>query len=60
MEKERKRASELGYKSPICINKSATDESFNASMIYILENILDFGLFIGTHNEESTYLAIPK
>lgn len=60
MEKERKRASELGYKPPICIDKSTTDKSFNASMIYILENIKDFGLFIGTHNEESTYLAIEK
>ena len=60
MEKERKRALELGYKSPICINKSTTDKSFNASMIYILENIKDFGLFIGTHNEESTYLALEQ
>ena len=39
MEKERKRASELGYNPPICINKSATDKSFNGSMIYILEKL---------------------
>ena len=60
MEKERKRAFEHGYKPPICINKSATDKSFNESMIYILKNIEDFGLFIGTHNEESTYLALKE
>ena len=29
-------------------------------MIYILKNIEDFGLFIGTHNEESTYLALKE
>ena len=60
MEKERKRAFEHGYESPICINKPATDKSFNESMIYILKNIKDFGLFIGTHNEESTYLALKE
>lgn len=60
MEKERKRAFEHGYESPICINKPATDKSFNESMIYILKNIEDFGLFIGTHNEESTYLALKE
>src|SRR5690606_27489833 len=58
MEKENDRAEEKEYKSPICINKQATDDNFNAIMTYCLENIDQIPLFIGTHNEESTYQAI--
>ena len=58
MEKERERAQVKGYPSPICETKAATDENFNTCMIYMLENINDFSLFIGTHNEESCYLAL--
>ncbi len=32
MEKENKRAEELGYKSPICVSKQATDENFDAGV----------------------------
>ena len=60
MEKERKRALALNYKSPICKSKTLTDESFNASMLYMLNNIEQFSLFIGTHNEESSYLAMKQ
>jgi proline dehydrogenase len=58
MEKERERAEEFGYKSPICKDKASTDENFNNTLRYILENLKDIGLFIGTHNEYSSYLAI--
>ncbi|NNK83887.1 MAG: proline dehydrogenase [Flavobacteriaceae bacterium] len=58
MEKERERAAENGYPSPICNNKDETDNNFNATMRYILENIDDIALFVGTHNEESTYIAM--
>ncbi|WP_111682662.1 proline dehydrogenase family protein [Winogradskyella tangerina] len=58
MEKERQRASEHGYKSPICENKQASDDNFNNALSYILEHISDISLFIGTHNEESCYLAM--
>ncbi len=58
MEKENDRAGEKGYKTPICENKKMTDENFNKVLIYILENLNDISLFIGTHNEESTYLAM--
>lgn len=58
MEKERARAEEKGYKSPICIDKAATDANFDASMKYILEHNSDISLFIGTHNEKSSYLAM--
>lgn len=58
MEKERERAKEKGYASPICVNKQATDENFDATMHYILEHLDDIALFVGTHNEESTYKAM--
>ncbi len=57
MEKERKRAKKYNYISPICENKEQTDEVFNNSLRYIIENINDFGLFVGSHNEKSNRLA---
>ncbi|MFD1061887.1 proline dehydrogenase family protein [Winogradskyella litorisediminis] len=58
MEKERSRAEEKGYPSPICESKLATDVNFNDGLKYILENNKDIAVFIGTHNEESCYLAM--
>ena len=58
MEKERERALEYGYDSPICENKQATDDNFNAALSYILNNLKDISVFIGTHNEASCYLAM--
>ena len=58
MEKERDRAEEKGYVSPICENKAATDDNFNETLKYILQHLDDISLFIGTHNEESSYLAM--
>lgn len=58
MEKERERAKEKDYVSPICEDKSATDNNFNATMTYMLAHLEDISIFIGTHNEESSYLAM--
>lgn len=58
MEKENRRASEKGYPSPICENKRATDASFNEIMQYCIEHLDRFFLYLGTHNEASTCLAI--
>lgn len=58
MEKERERAEEKEYKSPICDSKVITDENFNACLEYILSHLDDISIFIGTHNEESTYIAL--
>ncbi|MGO3183720.1 MAG: proline dehydrogenase family protein [Aequorivita sp.] len=58
MEKENERAIENGYKSPICESKKATDDNFNEIMKYIMDNLEDIELFIGTHNELSTYKAM--
>ena len=58
MEKERSRAEEFNYKSPICENKNATDGIFDNTLTYILNNLGDISIFIGTHNEKSSYLAM--
>lgn len=58
MEKERERAEQKGYKSPICESKQATDDSFNEAMVYILNHLIDISVFIGSHNEESNLLAM--
>lgn len=58
MEKERNRAEEKGYQSPICENKKATDDNFDSCMTYILNHLDAISLFIGTHNEQSCYLAM--
>lgn len=58
MEKERERAEEKGYDSPICENKKATDDNFNDAMRYILTHLEAISIFIGTHNEASCYMAM--
>ena len=58
MEKERERAEEKGYKSPICNTKEETDSNYNAVVSYMLEHIDKMAIFEGTHNEESSYLLM--
>jgi len=57
MEKERERAKEKGYPSPICIDKQATDDNYNEAIVYMMEH-KKMALFAGTHNEESSYKLI--
>ena len=58
MEKERERAEKMNYPSPICVDKQATDDMFNAVMHFILDHLDVIKLCIGTHNEESTLAAM--
>lgn len=58
MEKENDRAEDKGYTSPICKSKQETDDNFNTVMKYILDNLDDISLFLGTHNESSSYLGM--
>jgi len=58
MEKERKRAKENNYTSPICADKAATDQMYNDVMHYILDRLDVIKLCIGTHNEKSTLDAM--
>ena len=57
MEKERERAKEMNYESPICINKKATDKNYDDAIRYMMEH-KNMALFAGTHNEESSYLLM--
>ncbi|MBS1935896.1 MAG: proline dehydrogenase family protein, partial [Bacteroidetes bacterium] len=53
MEKERKRAAELGYVSPIQPNKEATDKDYNLGLEYCVERINRIALIVASHNEYS-------
>ncbi|MFS4455528.1 proline dehydrogenase family protein [Maribacter sp. 2304DJ31-5] len=55
MEKENERAKALGYPTPICKSKAATDINFDAAVAYMIEHLDVISLFSGTHNEESCY-----
>jgi proline dehydrogenase len=56
MEKEGKRAAEMGYQNPIQPSKEATDRDFNLGVKYCLDNLQDMALCCGSHNEESSML----
>ena len=56
MEKERERAKEKGYPSPICTTKDETDKSYNDALRFSFEHCEVISIFNGTHNEESTLL----
>ncbi len=58
MEKERKRAEEMGYPDPVQPNKSTTDTDFNRGMLYAMDNLDIFAICLGTHNELSCKLCI--
>tara|TARA_B110000305_G_C19455539_1_gene650692 strand:- start:543 stop:1715 length:1173 start_codon:yes stop_codon:yes gene_type:complete len=58
MEKERARAEEQGYPSPIQPNKDAADKDFNASLKVVIERIDRVSFCAGTHNEESSMLLV--
>ncbi|MFL0070323.1 proline dehydrogenase family protein [Tenacibaculum maritimum] len=57
MEKERERAQEQGYTSPICKDKQVTDDNYNEAIKFMMEH-KNMALFAGTHNEESSYLLM--
>lgn len=58
MEKERERAAEKGYPSPIQPDKEATDRDFNAALELVVAEIDHVSFCAGTHNEKSSlYLS---
>ncbi len=66
LEKENARSKEMNYETPIHPSKFHTDKEFNDCMNYILR-IIDkpetkktVSLILGTHNEESTYIALKR
>lgn len=53
MENERERAKIKGYEDPICVDKHATDKSYDEGLKYCVANIDKVELFNGSHNEHS-------
>lgn len=58
IEKERRRAAEMEYKSPIHVTKEDTDVDFNKAVHYAIENIDVLSICLGTHNEDSCLLCV--
>ena len=54
MEKERERAKNKGYSSPIQPNKEACDKDYDKAVETVLDNLDVTSVCIGTHNEESS------
>lgn len=57
MEKERQRAIEMQYPSPIQPDKNSTDRDYDAAINYCIQHVNSISLFVGTHNENSCMLA---
>jgi proline dehydrogenase len=57
LEKERLRAQEHNYLSPIHPSKQATDDAFNKGLAYAIANLEKIHLIIASHNEESNSYA---
>ena len=58
MEKERSRASQRGYPSPIQVDKENTDKDFDASVEYCIKNINEISSIIASHNDASNMLGV--
>jgi proline dehydrogenase len=54
MEKERERALEMGYPSPINPDKKSTDKDYDDALTYCVENVHRISICAGTHNENSS------
>jgi proline dehydrogenase len=53
MEKERKRAAEMGYPSLIQTDKQSTDRDYDLALHFCLDNLEKIAFVAGTHNENS-------
>jgi len=56
MEKERERAAEQGYPSPIQPDKAASDRDYDAALRWCVDHIDRVSIVAGTHNEQSSLL----
>ncbi len=57
MEKERRRAKEKGYASPIQPDKESSDRDYNAGLEFCVDNLDRIGLIVASHNEYSNLYA---
>jgi len=56
MEKERERAENRNYPSPIQKDKAATDADFDKAIAFCIDHLDQINLICGTHNEKSSLL----
>jgi proline dehydrogenase len=56
MEKERKRAAEMGYPSPIQPDKAASDADYNEALHLCIQHLNRMSICAGSHNEASSLL----
>lgn len=57
MEKERERAAEKGYPSPINQDKATTDNEYDNAVRYCVDPANEMFTLVGSHNEDSNKLA---
>jgi len=57
MEKERKRADQMNYPSPIQTDKAATDSDFNDAIRFCIDHLERISLVVASHNEYSNLLT---
>ena len=57
MEKERARAEQEGYPSPIQKDKDSTDLDYNNAVQFCVDHIAHIGFVVATHNEASSQYA---
>ena len=57
MEKERTRAAEMNYPSPIQPNKESCDKDYNDAVSFCIEHIDRIAVIVASHNEQSNLLA---
>ena len=57
MEKERKRAADMNYPSPINPDKESSDRDYNAGVRYCIDHIDRIALVVASHNEFSNLYA---
>jgi proline dehydrogenase len=57
MEKERKRAAEMNYVSPIQPDKDSTDRDYNDALRFCISNISNVAVIVASHNEHSNLYA---
>lgn len=57
MEKERKRAEDMKYHSPIQVDKESTDKDYNDGIIFCIDHIDKIALIVASHNEYSNLLT---
>lgn len=57
MEKERERATEMAYPSPIHPDKAATDRDYNDAIQFCIDHIERIAIIVATHNEYSSLFA---